>query len=1072
MTTSFRLLLAHALRAFCLSSALLVAAAAFAEEARRNFDIPAGQAEQTLAQFASQSGTQFFFTAETVSGQRTHAAQGSLTPREALDRMLARTELVAVQDRSTGAYSVRRALTVGEAEKNGASRPVSDRAAVNPSDDEVYVLNPFQVDASEDSRYRAASTLGGSRLNTPLKDVAAVIDVYTKDFMLDIGATNLEDVLSYGNNMERDTEDTVHGQGTLNISTGNSFRYRIRGLPASRARNYFDFDYPIDTYNTERLDESRGPNSILFGFGSPGGIVNSSTKKPILSRNRTEVSYQVGSEIDNRAELDFNQVLVKNRAALRLNALHQEETGWRKYTFDDIDAFTLAVSARPFAKTLVNVEYERYLENDSVARPTTYWTQTDTWDAAGKQLINTNFANRTNATLNPGLNSTAIAQLASTNYWVFTEQGGQLLNWRGMSRSNRASYTAANGTTYTAIGDFRDMRTTPEGILEVNTMGPSTGRNLELDTFYASIQQEVTKDLHLEFALTQQYSDWKSRRLAVNSATLFADPNRYLPQGGATSTGPATTPVANPYAGQYYFETPPQYWRTRAATLNYRATASYELPYERFGKHRFAFLYEHDDYDIKTATLQEQVLVNGALASTAAANAANNLNRRFYILDTSNANNYRNASVVNPPPSLDATLADGTRVTSRLFQYTSAPADYTKVNDVLMLVAQSSFWRNRINTIVGIRRDDVSFDDWGSYVADGQGGYTRSLANRSVVDYKGNTRNYGVVFNVKDWLSVFANYSTSVGVPGLKIIYAPNGAFMDPMEGEGRDYGIKFSIPNRRIQGSLSYFEASSKNETDNQNVEGWGVNGSNSFLDGLVGAGFMTEAQATPLRSTGTGDTIDSESKGVEFSVTGELVRNWEMRFNYSYTDRSLSNAFPRVNAWAEKTLRPFWATWDRDNPNTPAVDNILDTVSSGGNTLRTYIQNFETNLATRTISRSRVTGLRPHKANLFTTYAFKEGRFSGLRVGGGVRYEAPNYAGTNTDGSVYEGRSFTAVDLMAAYTRSLFKKPVTLQLNVRDAFREDPWYGPSVINASGNWDTLVIQPPRQFTFTVRVAL
>jgi outer membrane receptor for ferric coprogen and ferric-rhodotorulic acid len=294
---------------------------------------------------------------------------------------------------------------------------------------------------------------------------------------------------------------------------------------------------------------------------------------------------------------------------------------------------------------------------------------------------------------------------------------------------------------------------------------------------------------------------------------------------------------------------------------------------------------------------------------------------------------------------------------------------------------------------------------------------------------------------------------------------------MDPMEGIGHDYGIKISIPKMRLEGSISYYDASSTNETDNQGVEGWGVNGHNNFLNALVAANLMTATQAAPLRATGTGDTVDSKSKGVEFSLAGALAPNWNLRLNYSYTERSLQNAFPRVNGWAEKVLRPFWATWNRDNPNTPAADNILDTVTSGAETLRDIITNFERELATRTISRQRVTGLRPHKANLFTTYNFREGSLAGVRLGGGIRYDAANYAGQDAQGRVLRGRSFTNVDLMAAYTRKVFGRRTTFQLNVRDAFRGDPAVSPSVINPSGNWDTIIISPPRQVTATVRVA-
>src|SRR5262245_54837491 len=68
--------------------------------------------------------------------------------------------------------------------------------------EEVVVLAPFVVDSSTDEGYRATSTLAGSRLNTPLRDVAASITVVTKEFMTDTAAVSINDVLAYTANTE------------------------------------------------------------------------------------------------------------------------------------------------------------------------------------------------------------------------------------------------------------------------------------------------------------------------------------------------------------------------------------------------------------------------------------------------------------------------------------------------------------------------------------------------------------------------------------------------------------------------------------------------------------------------------------------------------------------------------------------------------------------------------------------------------------------------------------------------------------------------------------------------------
>src|SRR4051812_3322679 len=67
-----------------------------------------------------------------------------------------------------------------------------------PADDEkdqAIVLSPFVVDASEDVGYRATSTLAGSRIKTDLRDVAAPLTVVTKEFLNDVNAVDINDIL-------------------------------------------------------------------------------------------------------------------------------------------------------------------------------------------------------------------------------------------------------------------------------------------------------------------------------------------------------------------------------------------------------------------------------------------------------------------------------------------------------------------------------------------------------------------------------------------------------------------------------------------------------------------------------------------------------------------------------------------------------------------------------------------------------------------------------------------------------------------------------------------------------------
>ena len=103
----FGRLLCCTLLAFAWSggAARLVAATSPAAEKRR-FDVPADVAEKTLKLFSEQSGRALIVGGQTASNVHTRPVRGHFTAREALDRMLSGTGLVAKEDPENGAFVV------------------------------------------------------------------------------------------------------------------------------------------------------------------------------------------------------------------------------------------------------------------------------------------------------------------------------------------------------------------------------------------------------------------------------------------------------------------------------------------------------------------------------------------------------------------------------------------------------------------------------------------------------------------------------------------------------------------------------------------------------------------------------------------------------------------------------------------------------------------------------------------------------------------------------------------------------------------------------------------------------
>ena len=221
-------------------------------------------------------------------------------------------------------------------------------------EDDVLVLSPFEVKAEEDNGYVATSTLAGTRIRTDLSDVGSAISVITKEFMRDIGATDSATLLQYTTNAEvAGTRGTYAGLGngvaldesaTLKAPAGAQ---RVRGLAAAdNTRDFFITDIPWDNFNVDRIDIQRGPNSILFGLGSPAGIVNASLRNAEF-RNKGSFEFRTGSYGTVRSTLDVNQELIKDVLAIRVSGLWEHEKFRQKPAFENDERIYAALRFEP-----------------------------------------------------------------------------------------------------------------------------------------------------------------------------------------------------------------------------------------------------------------------------------------------------------------------------------------------------------------------------------------------------------------------------------------------------------------------------------------------------------------------------------------------------------------------------------------------------------------------------------------------------------------------------------------------------------------------------------------------------
>jgi hypothetical protein len=325
-------------------------------------------------------------------------------------------------------------------------------------DDDIILLSPFEVDSSADVGYLATTTMAGTRLRTNLKDTGSALQVVTQEYMQDINATSSEDLLVYttgtevggvgGNFAGLGDGSTLDATDALVAPQNNT---RVRGLTAAdNARNFFLTSIPWDSYNTSRIDIQRGPNAILFGLGSPAGLINGNLDGADIYNEAGKIELSYGSYDSQRASINYNHVILQDELAVRFAALDEKTYYRQEPCFEDDERVYAAVEWQPQfmkdllkgvdGKTTIKANYEKGSIDANRPRPTPPVDAITPW-----------FTELNKATWAP--NEVDIDQSSDPNYspWYGAPGGriyGNCIAVFGDPNSSDHSYT---------IGQFPDM---------------------------------------------------------------------------------------------------------------------------------------------------------------------------------------------------------------------------------------------------------------------------------------------------------------------------------------------------------------------------------------------------------------------------------------------------------------------------------------------------------------------------------------------------------------------------------------------------------------------------------------
>lgn len=896
----------------------------------------------------------------------------------------------------------------------------------------IFELSPFSVDESQDSGYMAINTLAGTRLNSSLSDVAAAISPFTKQFIEDIGADSVEQLLEYSNNTVRmDETELANTNGPIEFE----FRFNIRGLPASRSRNYFIWDdISTDNFNVARIEESRGPNSILFGVGSAGGIINSSTKQARFY-DINEVQVMFGSHAQFRSTVDFNRVLIEDKLALRVNVMTDETDTWRNFEFKDQQRVHLAATYKAGENTTLRAEAEWGDIQDNLARSYLGTDFTSEWIAAG-------MPDRSESTANTRNRRNANVYVDNDKRVLFTgTNGGYLTNIGGRSSQ--------------IIGEESDLLK-----WKANPGGPDNIRNTDYTTYSIYLEQRFGDNFNLEVAYNHQSSYFLQYDSGGGAYDLRGD-----------VSDPSLGDEWAARSGEFFYEnTWSQRWRDRTADT-FRATASYELELpDYWGYHRFAAMYEDRDSTSARASNFEQlgdsngVLLVPIADGAQSTNGQNRVWRRHYItpgdFDTYHASSWRTPVSVN---------RNGTTYSSIW-----APANLNVSDDwqnlSSKLISMQNFWFDRkVVTTYGYREDDIMMAKRGITQDPVNNQFVVDYANPAeIFNFSGGTTTLGIVVKPTDWLSIIYNDSDNQGLPDVNHVILPNGV-PDPSDGEGNDIGLMLNLMDGRFSARFARFESSMIGLTsfgNTANVE----NPNERILDVLLDAGLIDDAERASRNIITNTYTFARATEGYEAQITANFTDNLSLRLNYSITDRVRSMVMPEVLTWFSEQ-NAFWRSFP-DNvfnnigdegpgtgPYTPATgrDSIAEEVAR----VTEYI---ELQTAVEGIGDA---GSRKYNGNLFTNYRFTEGVLKGFNIGGGIRYLGPLTVNVDVPtATLIWGNDKTLVDFLVGYRTKLTDKvDISYQLNVKNLFddREITIAGRQL---DGRLARIALQAPQEFQF------
>jgi len=975
---------------------------------------------------------------------------------------------------------------------------VSDAAVNNTAKDQAVSMNIFEVKADTDGSYGAVNSNSVTMFNTDLSSLPLSADIFTKTFMDDVGARTIEDLLTgniAGAGMDTSSNGTV-GNSQPYDRNGNSVQ--LHGLTVPNIQR--DTFMPgggvgtgiSTTFDVDRVEVINGPQSLLYGNGGAGGVINTVSKRARFDSPETGSLLTREDNWANYAtQLDFGAG--NNHFAYRF-AFDDEYIGsYRLNVGGTLDGaygqFALRYGKTVVRLTLEHTDFSRYVSGALM----TYTALSTSNDARNGQYVSYLLASN---------QMTAAANGAASGGGTI---GNGYINWRTLNAyegdqkfeksindiGSLEINTQINSWLSSEIGvglrqQLVDLdATSGVTLLAPNYTGAINPQNVGLGNW------NMAFNTSLSGGNTYSPSRYKNGRVALVAKNQFFG-------GKVTSETVAGTDYSRRDDGSiayYYYQVD-----ANGNLIVNQAIAATNIDFGR-------------TY-LGTPVREVWSVQNGPIKDplwnpfTNVINYAGNT----YVRQQGNISNPNLKSLDNP-----LGLALGGR--GYLVRHT--------INSGLFAANTLSFFNDKLELLSGIRVTKFYREQMNQGLATPVKGTTD---NQATLFYKEKPSSFsaGLSYAITNSLHWYINASDSYNPPAAQA----NDPYGNPpltAKGLGEETGFKISTADGRYSGTIAYFQTQSKNEQ-------YAIT-STLELDinptaGLNG-GYGSESVYI---------NVDRKSQGVQAVFTAAPTKNIRLRLSLSETDGTIGNnvsygqlyndqfhenssggvtyadgtpvyvlptynsktpvvssttagAIPLTVAMMNTSTSPYYA-----NPapitsviTGAAVKYVLQQIDPVHGAILTGVSGLPMSalqiapnasspppgIIPVSVAGDKTVGYPKYSAVATAMYTFDHGFAKGFRLGGTVSVQQQNrgfyYYPNGVSASPTAGRSvfmlpdMATFNLITGYSWKLGKIPMSSQLNINNMFNH---YGVLVLpNPTTGWAGPLIGTlngvPRQWVWT-----